>query len=188
MLAHRGMLQNTSCPRCTTEEETILHCLRDCEFVRSFWKSIGITDHTFFQEGDLYVWMKHGIDGPFTFSFLAAIWWIWRARNHLCMENELISYFSLRMCTENLVHLLKKCFLKHFESPTTRTVRWNARGGSGMILNVDGSSIDNPGISGFGGLIQNCNSAWIYGFAGYIGFSNILHAELMAVYHGLTLA
>jgi hypothetical protein len=30
--------------------------------------------------------------------------------------------------------------------------------------------------------------AWIRGFAGNIGFSNILHAELLAVYHGLRLA
>ncbi|PNX65526.1 hypothetical protein L195_g062645, partial [Trifolium pratense] len=29
-------------------------------------------------------------------------------------------------------------------------VRWNAHGGIRMILNVDGSSIGNPGISGFG--------------------------------------
>jgi hypothetical protein len=46
-----------------------------------------------------------------------------------------------------------------------------------MILNVDGSSIGNPGISGFGGLIRNSHGAWIRGVAGNIGCSNILHAE-----------
>jgi hypothetical protein len=30
-------------------------------------------------------------------------------------------------------------------------VRWNAFGGTDMILNVDGSSIGSPGISGYGG-------------------------------------
>ncbi|GAU31243.1 hypothetical protein TSUD_149290 [Trifolium subterraneum] len=67
-------------------------------------------------------------------------------------------------------------------------VRWNAHGGIGMILNVDGSSIGNPGISGFGGLIRNSDGAWVHGFVGNIGHSNILHAELLAIYHGLVLA
>ncbi|MCH91677.1 ribonuclease H protein [Trifolium medium] len=92
------------------------------------------------------------------------------------------------MCTENFAHLLRKCYLKHFESPATRMVRWNAQGGTGMILNVDGSSIGNHGVSGFGGLIRNSDGAWVHIFAGKIGFSNILHAELSAVYHGLILA
>ncbi|PNX92428.1 hypothetical protein L195_g015564 [Trifolium pratense] len=73
------------------------------------------------------------------------------ARNHLCMENETISYFTLRTNTENLAQLLRTCFLKHNISSTTTMVHWNAHGGVGMIMNVDGSSIGNPGVSGFGG-------------------------------------
>ncbi|PNY06668.1 ribonuclease H [Trifolium pratense] len=57
-----------------------------------------------------------------------------------------------------------------------------------MILNVDESSISNLGISGFGGLIRNADGAWIHGFFGNIGVTNILHAELMAIYRGLLLA
>lgn len=57
-----------------------------------------------------------------------------------------------------------------------------------MILNVDGSSLGNHGVSGFGGLIRNSNGAWIQGFAENIGFSNILHAELLGVYYGLVMA
>ncbi|MCH83631.1 ribonuclease H protein [Trifolium medium] len=64
-------------------------------------------------------------------------------------------------------------------------VRWNAYGGLGMILNIDGNSIGNLGVFGFGGLIRNSDGAWIHGFAGNIGFSNILHAELFAVYHAI---
>lgn len=57
-----------------------------------------------------------------------------------------------------------------------------------MILNVDGSSLGNPGISGFGGLIRNSAGAWFCGFVGNIGYSNILHAELLELYHGLIMA
>jgi len=57
-----------------------------------------------------------------------------------------------------------------------------------MILNVDGSSLSNPGVSGFRGLIRNFDGAWIQGFVGNIDFSNILHAELLGVYYGLAMA
>jgi hypothetical protein len=37
-------------------------------------------------------------------------------------------------------------------------------------------------------LIRNSDGAWVHGFVSNIGFSNILHAVLLAVYHGLVLA
>jgi ribonuclease HI len=68
-----------------------------------------------------------------------------------------------------------------------KSIKKNRENMSNMILNVDESS-SNPGISGFGGLIRNSDGAWMHGFAGNIEFSNILHVELLAMYHGLTLA
>ncbi|PNY00019.1 ribonuclease H [Trifolium pratense] len=92
------------------------------------------------------------------------------------------------MWTENYAHLLFKCFFKQATVPKTKWVRWNSHRGSGMILNVDGSSLGNPDISYFEGLIQNNDDVWIHGFAGNINFSNILHAELLAIYYGLVMA
>ena len=69
-----------------------------------------------------------------------------------------------------------------------RVIKWNDKGGNDMILNIDGSSLSNHGVSGSGGLLKNEDGAWIHGFAGNIGFSNILHAELLLVYHGLRIA
>jgi uncharacterized membrane-anchored protein YitT (DUF2179 family) len=48
--------------------------------------------------------------------------------------------------------------------------------------------VASPSVSGFGGLIRNADGVWVHGFAGNIGFSNILHAELLAVYYGLLMA
>ncbi|GAU11445.1 hypothetical protein TSUD_344360 [Trifolium subterraneum] len=78
------------------------------------------------------------------------------------------------------------CVLKETSLP--KLVRWNALGGIGMILNVDGSSIGNPGPSGYGGLIRNAYEAWVHGLFGNLGVTNILHAELMAINKGLLLA
>jgi hypothetical protein len=127
MLSHRGMPHSTLCSRCNLDDETTLYCLRDCEFVKSFWKSIGFVEQTFFQGNKLYEWLRNGINGPSVFLFLAAVLWI--------------PLFKLRLCTENLPQLLLNCFLKNNMSPATNLVRWNAHGCIGMILNVDGSSI-----------------------------------------------
>ena len=57
---------------------------------------------------------------------------------------------------------------------------WNAYKDSNMILNVDGSSLDNPGVSSLGKFIQNVDSVWVHSFTDNIGYSNILHAVLIA--------
>jgi hypothetical protein len=77
------------------------------------------------------------------------------------------------------------CFGKQNTSPTTRRVRWNAYGGDSVILNDDVSSTGNPGASGFRGLIRNFDDVWVHGFAVNIRFSNIFHAKLLTVYHGV---
>jgi hypothetical protein len=104
---------------------------------------------------------------------MAVVWWLWRARNLLCLANDLVSQVTLRMWTDNYAHLLFKCFFK----ATTL-----------MILNVDGSSLGNPSISSLGGLFRNSDDIWIHGFAGNIGFSSILHAEFLAICYGLVMA
>ncbi|GAU13776.1 hypothetical protein TSUD_82850 [Trifolium subterraneum] len=50
--------------------------------------------------------------------------------------------------------------LRFVITPITKLVKWNALGGTGMLLNVDGNSIGNPGISDFGGLIRNADGAY----------------------------
>lgn len=56
-----------------------------------------------------------------------------------------------------------------------------------MALNVDGSAINNPGWVGFGGVIRDHNGVFKKGFYGSVGYSNILHAELMALFLGISL-
>ncbi|GAU11845.1 hypothetical protein TSUD_75960 [Trifolium subterraneum] len=188
MLTHRGIIHGNMCPRCNIHVETDLHCLRDCDFVYTIWKSLGFTDHNFFQEVDSSSWLRNGLSCSSMFLFMAAIWWIWRTRNALCLDNELVPQFSLKMRIVDYALLLKNCHFNYQVTTLPKIVRWNALGGTSMILNVDRSSIGNPGISGFGGLICNAYGAWIHGFFGNLGVTNILHAELMAILKGLLLA
>lgn len=128
--------------------------------------------------------MKLDIDGGSI--FLTACWWLWCGRNKLCFANEIVSSYTLKLIIVNYVNLLDKYFLKHDLSHPMRTIMWNAHKYSNIILNVDGSSLDNPDVLNFGGLIRNVDGVWIHNFANNINYFNIFHAELIKLYHDLS--
>jgi ribonuclease HI len=122
------------------------------------------------------------------FIFMAVVWWIWRARNALCFAGDLLSLYSLKMRIVDYALLLKNGSYNLHDLSIPQLVRWNTHDRTGMILNVDGSSIGNHGISGYGGLLRTANGAWVHGFFGNLRVTHILHAELMTIYKGLLLA
>lgn len=68
-----------------------------------------------------------------------------------------------------------------------REVTWSRPQQDNVALNVDGSALTNPGLAGFGGLIRDHTGEFRRGFLGSVGHSDIMHAELMAIYHGISL-
>lgn len=69
-----------------------------------------------------------------------------------------------------------------------RSVKWQPPTGNSVKLNVDGSSIGNPGRSGYGGLLRNTHGEWLLGFSGSCGLTTNITAELFAIAAGLNLA
>ncbi|CAA0823413.1 Polynucleotidyl transferase- ribonuclease H-like superfamily protein [Striga hermonthica] len=57
-----------------------------------------------------------------------------------------------------------------------------------MILHTDGSSMGNPGPSGFGAVLRSHEGVWIEGISGNIGIADNTLAELIAILEGLKLA
>lgn len=55
-------------------------------------------------------------------------------------------------------------------------------------LNVDSSSIGNPGRSGFGGLLHDCQGQWLGGFSGFCGITTNIKAEILTIDYGLVMA
>lgn len=55
----RGIAPNDLCPRCQAYPETLMHMLRDCEYVHDIWSKNINHDHCskFFSLG-LYAWME----------------------------------------------------------------------------------------------------------------------------------
>ncbi|PNX73497.1 ribonuclease H [Trifolium pratense] len=69
-----------------------------------------------------------------------------------------------------------------------RAITWTPPIEGTIKVNVDGSSFNNPGRSGFGGVLRDSNGNWLLGFSGFIGISTSLCAELHAILNGLKIA
>lgn len=67
-----------------------------------------------------------------------------------------------------------------FQHRPERLVRWQSAGPDAMVLNVDGSLLDDPPRAGFGGVVLNHLGEFILGFYGCLGEASILGAELHA--------
>ena len=69
-----------------------------------------------------------------------------------------------------------------------RFIKWNGDNHYCAILNVDGSCLGILVRVGYGGVIRNYASFYLSGFSSYIhDSSDILYAELYAIYQGLIL-
>ena len=56
-------------------------------------------------------------------------------------------------------------------------VRWNKPPPGWCKLNIDGTTLGNPGKSGGGGIIRDNVGNWIKGFLGSIGFTTSITAK-----------
>lgn len=68
-----------------------------------------------------------------------------------------------------------------------KEVVWPKLDDGWVVLNVDGSAVSNPDMASFGGLLRDHDGVSICGFHGSIGHSNVLHAELMPLFHGIAM-
>jgi len=76
LLFHWNMIHNDICPRCNSDQETILHCLRDCRFTHSIWMKLGCNDLAFFSTNISCDWIKYALTALEVNSplFLAGLW------------------------------------------------------------------------------------------------------------------
>lgn len=65
---------------------------------------------------------------------------------------------------------------------------WQAPKQGWVKLNTNGSSKENSGWSGGGGVLRDYRGLWISEFLAHFGFCSSMKAELLAVLHSLHLA
>lgn len=110
MLNYRGISNSANCRSCHGNEETLLHCLRDCAMASRIWRHLGFNVDPFFQQTEVLSWLKQGASGPDATLFIACVWWIWKYRNAICFNNEAITFPRLLLSIQNLDQIFKICF------------------------------------------------------------------------------
>lgn len=59
-LNHRGIVPTATYRVCLGEEETLIHCLRDCPGAKRVWERLGFSENSFFQHHNALAWLKQG--------------------------------------------------------------------------------------------------------------------------------
>lgn len=155
VLHHRKIITTAVCRSCHDLEETLLHCLRDCPMIKRLWTHLGFSGPSFFHQTDVHSWLKQGATGSDDTLFVAGVWWAWKFRNAKYFNEETIPFTRLLLSTVNLAQIFKVCFKTDNSVPNpVRQISWLDEDHEGTILNVDGSSLGNPGPAGFGGLAR----------------------------------
>jgi len=102
----------------------------------------------------------------------------------MCLSNDNWPLNHLFFNIQSMVETFKVCFSNNSQGDSSdRFIKWNNNNFSSVILNVDGSCLGSPVRAGYSGVLHNDICFFLLGLFGYIHCtSNILHAELYAIY------
>lgn len=177
-----------SCPRCGASQETIIHALRDCPKSKRIWEILNL-----YHKFDLVVvlvsdWLHTNAITDYGVFFILTCWFIWRARNDEVFNDHCQPIWAIINSIKSELTLTSQLYGSVTGRCSMREVVWTPPPDNVIKVNVDGSSLGNPGPAGFGGLIRNHLGEWICGFSGSCGFADNLAAELQGINYGLELA
>ena len=96
MKKYKNMVNSTICSRCGDQDESFLHCVRDCSFSINIWQRTGFSSQPFFFSNSVTDWLQEGAKCSRTSVFFAALWWLWKHRNLMCPNNE--TMYVTRLC------------------------------------------------------------------------------------------
>ncbi|KAM7498823.1 hypothetical protein LguiA_023237 [Lonicera macranthoides] len=123
-------------------------------------------------------------------NFISVLWSTWKARNIFQFENSLLRKEEIVKEAMFFAKDIKSSFQQVSSSPNLKEpvlIRWNFPRAGTIKLNTDGSSMGNPGPTGFRGLARDDQGKWMSGFAGFIRNAMILKAELWAAREAMVL-
>jgi ribonuclease HI len=119
------------------------------------------------------------------------MWVVWCARNQFLfngirdsVQESVAKINSLRIFCDSAFN---SQLLDSTRTTNMRFVAWSRPAEGSVSVNVDGSLLGSVHTAGFGGLIRNNAGEFLGGFYGSATQPNILHAEIMAILHGLEL-
>ncbi|KAK9011773.1 hypothetical protein V6N11_039855 [Hibiscus sabdariffa] len=195
----RGLSSDPSCSSCGCYSETILHILRDCPPVRSFWKSIiPQVEHECFFGSSLDHWVAMNIKtsraiGPNTphwsCFFPSFLWQVWKRRNDV---------FTGECLPLSDIYRIGIVWASHFADSipdvsvathaTDDFVQWVAPAHDWVWLNTDASVSLPDHLGSLGGVLRGSSGDWLRGYRQSVGVVPPLNAELWSILVGLQLA
>ncbi|GAU39697.1 hypothetical protein TSUD_321110 [Trifolium subterraneum] len=185
-------LGSSLCDLCCTVEETCIHALRDCEWVRLLWLSVvPVAAHVMFFGADIQRWIYMNLNGDircinnirwedFWATACHSIW-MWRnrelhnddfniaARPIINIMNSISDYYQARMTSCMVTKLPRAISLIGWKLPAEGRVK--------IKINMDGACKDGH-TAGCGGVIRDGRGWWCGGFAKHVGSCSAFVAEL----------
>ena len=197
-LVRRGVDVDELCPICQRDPESIIHAIRDCNWVKEVWVQLGVdsSNHKFWMS-NIQDWIN--LNGkancsraqgkpPWNITFSFAVWCIWISRNMAVFNGKIVNQ---NLSTEIMNQVLEFIYCVH--SPRNpvrklnRGIRWERPPLGWMKLNTDGSWLGGADRAGCGGIVRDDQGEWVAGFSRHIGSTNSFTAELWGLREGLLL-
>ncbi|XP_071933136.1 uncharacterized protein [Coffea arabica] len=114
-------------------------------------------------------------------------WELWKARNKACFEDVVATSTSLLQQITMQLHTGLVLLLVYPSKRRAIALSWSYPIRPYVKLNIDGSSLGNPGDSGGGGLIRDDSRRFLCGFSSYYRWHTNTHAEASALLEGIQL-
>ncbi|KAL4355424.1 hypothetical protein GQ457_06G013310 [Hibiscus cannabinus] len=195
----RKLTNDSFCPLCNREVETIIHTLRDCVYLRQYWRRIvpQALLNAFFSSSvqgwlcqNLYSNILFRANLPWKLVFSSILWHTWKNRNDAIftgISSTFEQVFSRGIAWANYYNDDWMTGALDTHSTMIPTPWSNPKPGC-FCSNIDGAVSLNSGKATIGGLLRDTAGNFVFGFSKFIGCVNSLHAELFSLYIGLQLA
>lgn len=187
-LVKRHIFVDSSCNRCGATEETILHTIRDCPLARMVWLKLQVGHNKIFANANATGWIRSNLAGTQSTLFAVSCWVLWKAHNNEVFNDQRWTIWYILNQIIATKHSILRSFMSKPQRRNVREGRWFPPPMDTVKLNVDGSSRGNPRLSGIGGVLWNYEGEWLTGFAGFIGITTNINAELLAIFNDQKLA
>ncbi|CAN1182065.1 Putative ribonuclease H protein At1g65750 [Linum perenne] len=186
-----------TCKRCNTDEESLLHMLRDCHKAREAWLTILPASSTteFFSLDQNFWWRKYLADQSLRVAFGVMIWILWKQRNDFIFSEVIqaagqtiqhhtfwVNLINSSMSDARNIINLGACPLRE------RHIAWGPAPALWTTLNADGSLKKQNNSAAAGGVIRDESGRILAAFATNLGVCSITRAELFSAVKCLELA
>jgi len=98
-------------PRPSDHEETFLHCVCDCRHSKIIWHKVEFLRHNFFYTVCATELIWNGTNSSHSILFLAALWWVWRNRNLICLYDPVSNIYN---SADTIISALKNWWCRNF--------------------------------------------------------------------------